>query len=337
MTINIVTGTAGFIGSHLAETLLKKGEQVIGVDQINNYYDPILKRRNIALLQQYPHFKFIEADIQSLNWQQLLVEVNVVYHQAAQAGVRASWGEGFRQYTERNINATQIMLEATKEAKSLRRFVFASTSSVYGNAETMPTPETICPQPVSPYGITKLAAERLCWLYYQNFGVPVTALRYFTVYGPRQRPDMAFHKFFKAAIADEAINIYGDGQQTRDFTFVSDAVAANLAAAQVPEAVGEVFNIGGGSRIVLSQVLEIMEAVIGRPLRKNYIERAKGDARHTSADVTKATRLLGYSPRISLMEGLSLQWQWIESLYSSFDINTKIQPERSLLSTMIRK
>jgi UDP-glucose 4-epimerase len=251
-----------------------------------------------------------------MDWKALLEDVEVVYHQAAQAGVRASWGGGFRAYTERNINATQILLEAAKDAKQLKRLVFASTSSVYGNAETLPTSELISPQPVSPYGITKLAAERLCGLYYQNFDVPVTALRYFTVYGPRQRPDMAFHKFFKAAIADEAIPIYGDGQQTRDFTFVSDVIAANLAAATVPAAVGEVFNVGGGSRVVLTDVLDTMEQVVGRPIRRNHIESAMGDARHTAADVSKAQQLLGYQPQISLKDGLLQEWHWIQSLYA---------------------
>ncbi len=315
MSTHIVTGVAGFIGSYLAEALLDKGDLVIGIDQFNDYYNPQLKRNNVSSLQKNSAFTLIESDIETLNWQKLLQDVDVVYHQAAQAGVRASWGEGFRHYTERNINATQIILEAAKETKSLKRFVYASTSSVYGNAETMPTPESICPQPVSPYGITKLAAERMCWLYQQNFGVPVTALRYFTVYGPRQRPDMAFHKFFKAAIQDEAISIYGDGKQTRDFTFVSDAVAANLAAGEVPEAIGEVFNIGGGSRVVLTDVLATMEEVIGQPIRKNYVERAMGDARHTSADVSKAQRILGYQPQVSLAEGLTKEWQWIKSLY----------------------
>ncbi|MFN9258983.1 NAD-dependent epimerase/dehydratase family protein, partial [Microcystis sp.] len=256
-----------------------------------------------------------EADIQALDWRQLLQGVEVLFHQAAQAGVRASWGDGFRQYTERNINATQIILEAAKETPSLQRMVFASTSSVYGNAETMPTPETLCPQPVSPYGITKLAAERLCWLYHQNFNVPVTALRYFTVYGPRQRPDMAFHKFFQAAIAGKPIGIYGDGKQTRDFTFISDAVAANLAAAVVPEAVGEVFNIGGGSRVVLLDVLDTMEKVIGKPIKRSHQGLARGDARHTAADVTKARTILGYNPQVSLAEGLAQEWQWIQGLY----------------------
>ena len=316
MTTQIVTGIGGFIGSHLAEVLLQKGYTIIGIDQFNDYYDPSFKRKNAKQLLQYPAFKLIEADIQTLNWHDLLEDVEVVYHQAAQAGVRASWGDGFRNYTERNINATQIMLEAAKEAKSLKRFVFASTSSVYGNAETMPTPETICPQPVSPYGITKLAAERMCWLYQQNFGVPVTALRYFTVYGPRQRPDMAFHKFFKAAILNESISIYGDGQQTRDFTFVSDIVAANLLAGEVPEAIGEVFNIGGGCRVVLADVLQTMEQIMGKPLKKNYIDRARGDARHTSADISKAKKILGYQPQVSLAEGLAREWEWIQPLYA---------------------
>jgi nucleoside-diphosphate-sugar epimerase len=299
----------------LAQKLLEQGDQVIGIDQFNDYYDPSLKRKNAHILAKYPEFKLIEADIQALDWRQLLQGVEVLFHQAAQAGVRASWGDGFRQYTERNINATQIILEAAKETPSLQRMVFASTSSVYGNAETMPTPETLCPQPVSPYGITKLAAERLCWLYHQNFNVPVTALRYFTVYGPRQRPDMAFHKFFQAAIAGKPIGIYGDGKQTRDFTFISDAVAANLAAAVVPEALGEVFNIGGGSRVVLLDVLDTMEKVIGKPIERLHQGLARGDARHTAADVTKARTILGYNPQVSLAEGLAQEWQWIQGLY----------------------
>jgi nucleoside-diphosphate-sugar epimerase len=315
MATHIVTGVAGFIGSNLAQKLLEQGDQVIGIDQFNDYYDPSLKRQNVHILANYPEFKLIEADIQALDWRQLLQGVEVLFHQAAQAGVRASWGDGFRQYTERNINATQIILEAAKETPSLQRMVFASTSSVYGNAETMPTPETLCPQPVSPYGITKLAAERLCWLYHQNFNVPVTALRYFTVYGPRQRPDMAFHKFFQAAIAGKPIGIYGDGKQTRDFTFISDAVAANLAAAVVPEALGEVFNIGGGSRVVLLDVLDTMEKVIGKPIERLHQGLARGDARHTAADVTKARTILGYNPQVSLAEGLAQEWQWIQGLY----------------------
>ena len=314
MVSHIVTGVAGFIGSHLAEALLEQGAKVIGIDQFNNYYSPQLKQNNIVNLKKYPEFKLIKGNIQDLDWQELLQSVDVVYHQAAQAGVRASWGEDFHQYTERNINATQVILEGSKQVKSLQRIVYASSSSIYGDAVTMPTPETLCPQPVSPYGITKLAGERLCWLYQQNFGVPVTALRYFTVYGPRQRPDMAFHKFFQAAISDQAISIYGDGQQTRDYTYVSDAVAANLAAGEIPEAIGEVFNIGGGSRVTLMELLAIMEQVIGHPIKKDYVDKAAGDARHTSADVTKAEKILNYIPQVSLKEGLVQEWQWIKSL-----------------------
>lgn len=315
MTKIIVTGAAGFIGSHLTQALLEQGKEVIGIDEFNDYYDPAFKWKNIAPLQTSPNFTLISSNIQDLDWSKLLQDVDVVYHQAAQAGVRASWGQGFRAYTERNINSTQVMLEAAKDAKHLTRFVFASTSSVYGDAETLPTHEGIPPQPVSPYGITKLAAERLCGLYHKNFGVPFVALRYFTVYGPRQRPDMAFHKFFKAVLADEAIPIYGDGQQTRDFTFVKDAVAANLAAATTPQAVGEIFNIGGGSRVVLTEVLDTMEEIVGQPIKRNHIEKAMGDARHTAADVSKARQILGYQPQVSLKSGLTQEWQWVKSWY----------------------
>jgi UDP-glucose 4-epimerase len=314
MTKIIVTGVAGFIGSHLAETLLKQGHEVIGIDEFNNYYDPILKRKNIANFQDSPNFTLVEENIQSLDWQKLLLDVELIYHQAAQAGVRASWGQSFRAYTERNINATQVLLEAAKDAQKLQRLVFASTSSIYGDAETLPTNEEIKPLPVSPYGITKLAAERLGFLYHKNFGVPFVALRYFTVYGPRQRPDMAFHKFFKAVLADEAIPVYGDGQQTRDFTFVSDAIAANLAAAIVPEAVGQIFNIGGGSRVVLAEVLDTMAEVVGKPIKRNHIEKAMGDARHTAADVSKARKILNYQPQVSLRDGLTQEWEWVKTL-----------------------
>lgn len=315
MTINLVTGVAGFIGSHLATTLLNRGDRVIGIDQFNAYYAPELKRQNVADLLHHPAFQLIEQDIQDVDWGPLLSDVEVIYHQAAQAGVRSSWGSGFRLYTERNINATQVLLEAAKDAKRLQRFVFASSSSVYGNAETLPTQETVCPQPVSPYGITKLAAERLCELYHHNFGVPIVGLRYFTVYGPKQRPDMAFHLFFKAVLENRPLTIYGDGQQTRDFTFVSDAVAANLAAAETAAAVGEVFNIGGGSRVVLTEVLDLIEQIVDRPVQRQQIERAKGDARHTAADVSKAQQILGYQPQVALAEGLAQEWNWVKRIY----------------------
>lgn len=316
MGLSVVTGAAGFIGSHVAETLLQQGEQVIGIDHFNDYYNPALKRQNISGFINHPNFKLIDGDIQFLNWNLLLEDVDVIYHQAAQAGVRASWGTSFRTYTERNINATQIILEAAKDAKNLKRLIYASTSSIYGNAETLPTAETIAPQPVSPYGITKLAAERLGRLYHENFGVPFCALRYFTVYGPRQRPDMGFHKFYKAAMGGQAIDVFGDGRQTRDFTFISDVVAANLAAATCDKANGQIFNIGGGSRVVLEEVLDLMGEIMGQPIVRNYVDQARGDARHTAADVTKAKQIFGFTPKVSLREGLSHEWQWIQGLYS---------------------
>ena len=240
----IVTGAAGFIGSNLVEALLAQGHQVVGVDRFTDYYDTRVKHRNLASVLRRPGFKLIQDDIRNLDWASLLEDVDIVYHQAAQAGVRASWGDGFQAYTDLNVNSTQVLLEAAKDA-NLSRFVYASSSSVYGDAIAYPTSENTLPQPVSPYGVTKLAAEHLCRLYHVNYGVPTVSLRYFTVYGPRQRPDMAFHKFLKAALDDEPISVYGDGQQTRDFTFIKDAVAANLAAATVTGAIGEVFNIGG--------------------------------------------------------------------------------------------
>jgi nucleoside-diphosphate-sugar epimerase len=314
-TTSIVTGAAGFIGSHLVDALLARGEEVIGIDQFNDYYDPKIKWGNLRNALQHPNFRLVEGDIQQLDWESLFSCADYVYHQAAQAGVRASWGKSFRDYTERNLNATQVMLEAAKDAPQLKRFVLASTSSIYGNAETLPTSEAIPPQPVSPYGITKLAAERLCGLYHDNFGVPFCSLRYFTVYGPRQRPDMGFHKFYKSIIEDQPIVIYGDGQQTRDFTFISDAIAANLAAAVAPEAIGQIINIGGGSRVVLTDVIDTMEAIVGRPIRRQHIENAMGDARHTAADVSKAQRILGYNPQVSLKEGLTKEWEWIQTIY----------------------
>ncbi|PNW35490.1 UNVERIFIED_CONTAM: UDP-glucose 4-epimerase [Euhalothece sp. KZN 001] len=311
----IVTGAGGFIGSHLVDALLAQGKTVIGIDEFNDYYDPKQKRTNISNALADSRFQLIEENILNLDWTTLLADVDVVFHQAAQAGVRASWGQTFSLYTERNLNATQVILEAAKEAPQLTRLVYASSSSIYGNAEQLPTPESTCPQPVSPYGITKLAAEQLCWQYHQCFGVPATALRYFTVYGPRQRPDMAFHKFFKAVLQGEAISIYGDGLQTRDFTFIQDAIEANLLAGSVAEAVGQVFNIGGGSRVSLTQVLEKMEAVTGKRIDRNYLPKATGDARDTAADISKAQKILGYHPQVDLFTGLTQEWEWMQRNY----------------------
>jgi len=315
MPTTVVTGAAGFIGSHLVETLLDRGDTVIGVDEFNDYYDPQVKRANLAPYLDCDRFRLVEGRLNAIDLRALLDGVSQVFHQAAQAGVRASWGSSFELYTDRNITATQMLLEAAKECDTLDRFVYASSSSVYGNAAAFPTSEDVLPCPVSPYGVTKLAAEHLCHLYHVSDGVPTVALRYFTVYGPRQRPDMAFHKFFKAISNDEAIPIYGDGLQTRDFTFVTDAIAANLAAASRPEAIGQAFNIGGGSRVVLKDIISMMEKIVGRAIKIDWLDPSRGDARHTSADTTKARSLLGYAPQVGLEEGLRREWEWIQTVY----------------------
>src|SRR5262249_40244310 len=258
----LVTGAAGFIGSTLVERLLRDGADVVGIDCFSDYYPRAIKERNVAPALGQPRYRFVEARLQDPDLAALSADRTHVFHLAAQAGVRKSWGKDFEIYTVNNIEATQVLLEASVSQK-LERFVYASSSSVYGDLAPIPMREDALPQPVSPYGVSKLAAEQLCYLYFVNFGVPVVSLRYFTVYGPRQRPDMGFHKFLRAALRNEAITLYGDGEQTRDFTFVDDAVEANVLAAHrgVP---GRVYNIGGGSRVSVNRVIEMIGRVTGR-------------------------------------------------------------------------
>lgn len=306
----IVTGAAGFIGSHLAERLVAEGYQVVGVDCFTDYYSRAIKEANLINLRQSPQFRFVEGDILALDWASLLDGAEYLFHEAAQPGVRRSWGDHFGIYVRNNVLATQRLLEAAKGAHTLKAFIFASSSSIYGDARTFPTPEDTIPRPVSPYGVTKLAGEHLCKMYYQSFGVPVVILRYFTAYGPRQRPDMAFHRFITALLRDDEIVVYGDGEQTRDFTYISDIVEANILAMNQPVE-GQVFNIGGGSRITINTVIDILERIAGRRANVSKTSRQKGDARHTSADVTRARRLLGYEPQIPIEQGLRQQVQWI--------------------------
>jgi UDP-glucuronate 4-epimerase len=301
----VVTGAAGFIGSHLVERLLAEGVSVLGVDRLSDYYDPAIKAANVDRLSGDPQFTFVEADLGEVATPALLDGVQVVYHLAGQPGVRPSWGRTFEIYGNDNVMATQALLEAAKEV-SLERLVYASSSSVYGNAERFPTVETDRPQPLSPYGVTKLAAEHLCHLYATSYGVPAVSLRYFSVYGPRQRPDMAFHRFIRAAAAGEPLRIFGDGRQTRDFTYVGDIVSATRAAGAlgVP---GEVYNVAGGSRVTVLEILDILGRALGMPLDVVHEEAARGDARDTSGDTSKAARDLGYAPSVSLEEGLAAQ------------------------------
>lgn len=308
----LVTGAAGFIGSNLCYLLLKKGGEVVGVDSLTDYYDLSLKRRNLESLEGEGRFTFIQGDLKNMDLGDLTARADAVFHLGAQPGVRASWGSGFWHYTDDNLLATQKLLEACK-GKSIERFVFASTSSVYGDSETAPTPEDAPLLPISPYGVTKMACEHMCWLYLKQFGVPALALRYFTVYGPRQRPDMAFTKFLTAGMAGSPIEVYGDGEQTRDFTFVGDAVAATAAAAERGE-LGEAYNIGGGSRASVNQVIEIMNGILEKPLDVRYVDTQKGDVRHTWADTGKARNALGFSPEVDLERGLGKQLAWLKSL-----------------------
>jgi len=312
LSVCLVSGVAGFIGSYLAERLIKEGHQVIGVDCFTDYYPRIYKERNLENLLECEHFKFYEANLIDIDLVRLLGDIDYVFHEAAQAGVRASWGKNFQIYTENNVLATQRLLEAAKEVE-LKKFVYASSSSVYGDAETFPTSEEVTSRPISPYGVTKLAGEHLCHLYYKNFGVPVVILRYFTVYGPRQRPDMAFHKFIKAMLKGDEIVVYGDGNQTRDFTFVDDVVEANILAMDA-DVVGEVFNIGGGSRVSVNQTIEMLKEIIDSNVEIKYIKAQKGDVRHTAADISKARESLGYEPKVRLMDGLCKEVEDLDGL-----------------------
>ncbi len=308
----LVTGAAGFIGSHISDALIERGHEVVGIDCFTDYYGRDIKESNLSTLRDSPSFTMVEADLLEYDLDRPLEGVEVIFHEAAQAGVRASWGQSFRIYTENNIRATQRLLEAARTVP-IKRFVYASSSSIYGDAVELPVRETALPQPVSPYGVSKLAAEHLCHLYRVNYGVPTVALRYFTVYGPRQRPDMGFHKFIRALLNGEEIVIYGDGNQTRDFTFVSDAVAANLACMEADVA-GQVFNIGGGSRVSVNYVLDVLQRLSGLEARLHYIENQKGDVRDTHADTTRARDALSFRPSVTIEEGLRAELKWLQGI-----------------------
>lgn len=312
MGVVLVTGAAGFIGSHLCERLLEEGEEVVGLDCFTDYYDPALKRRNLARLHQGSRFRLIDADLRLVPLEPVLAGVDAVFHQAAQAGVRASWGRGFSEYSSINIDATQRLLTACRgSGGKLTRFIYASSSSIYGDAPRYPTAEDDPKLPVSPYGVTKLAGELLVRLHAAQYGLPATSLRYFTVYGPRQRPDMGFHRFFTAIERDEPVTLFGDGEQTRDFTYVSDAVEANIRAWRTPCEPGSAFNIGGGSRVSVMRVIEMIEKVSGRRAKLVHAPRSAGDVLHTGADATRAREILGHAPQVGLEEGLSRMRAWM--------------------------
>jgi nucleoside-diphosphate-sugar epimerase len=307
----VVTGAAGFIGSHLCERLLALGHQVVGIDSFTDFYERARKEENLKDSLAHAAFTFDELDLVDADLQPVLRGANVVYHLAGQPGVRPSWGEQFGRYVRDNVLATQRLLEALKETP-IERLVFAGSSSVYGDGEMFPTKESALPRPVSPYGVTKLAAEHLALLYTKNFGLPAVSVRYFTVYGPRQRPDMAFARFMEALVAGDAIEVFGDGEQTREFTYVSDAVEGTIKAATA-DVVGQVFNLGGGSRVTVNRVLATLEDISRIKARRKTLPAAPGDPRHTGASINLARERLGWEPRVSLREGLTKQWEWFQA------------------------
>jgi nucleoside-diphosphate-sugar epimerase len=306
----VVTGSAGFIGSHLAESLVRDGHEVVGIDCFTDYYAREIKERNLASLRDDRRFRLVEGQLQDLDLAPLLDGADQVFHLAAQAGVRASWGREFAHYTEHNVLATQRLLEAALAART-PRFVYASSSSVYGDAPSLPLREDAECRPLSPYGVTKLAAEHLARLYQRNHGLATVSLRFFTVYGPRQRPDMAFHRFLAAARDGRALTVYGDGLQTRDFTFVDDIVSATRAAALSGQP-GSVYNVGGGVRVALRDVLGLIEQMTARRLRIDRDDAQKGDMRDTFADTSAAARDLGFHSTVPLAEGLTREWAWLQ-------------------------
>lgn len=310
----LVTGAAGFIGSTLSERLLADGVTVTGVDCFTDYYDPALKRRNVENAKKHPNYRLLELDLGAAPLA-TLPDVDVVFHQAAQAGVRASWGGEFASYVHHNVLATQRLLERYRDTK-LERFVYASSSSVYGDAERYPTDEALLPRPFSPYGVTKLAGEHLVLLYGRNFGLPVAALRYFTVYGPRQRPDMAFHRFCRSLLRGEEILVYGDGKQSRDFTFIDDAIEANVRAWQRSAPQG-VYNIGGGSQVDVLESIAILEKALGAKAKLRFEPRPPGDPLRTRADAARLQADLGYATRVGIADGLAAEAAWARTLYGT--------------------
>lgn len=313
----LVTGAAGFIGSHLVDRLLADGLQVVGADSFEDYYPRLQKEANIASALRHPGYTFLEVNVLdaadddgSGSLRSIVSDCDYVFHLAAQAGVRASWGESFSVYTENNVRGTQVMLEACRDA-GVRRFVYASSSSVYGDSPTLPLREDGVCLPVSPYGVTKLAGEHLAGLYWKAHAIPTVSLRFFTVYGPRQRPDMAFHIFLRALVDGEPLSVFGDGDQTRDFTYVSDIVDALVSACEAPP--GSVVNVGGGSRVSLRHVVGMLEEVAGRSAQVRFRARQAGDVQDTWADLTRACALLHYEPKVTLAEGLAAEYAWLSS------------------------
>jgi UDP-glucuronate 4-epimerase len=300
----VVTGCGGFVGSHLAEALVARGDTVIGIESFTDYYARDLKEANVRALRDGPRFELLEADVLTAPLADVLADVDGIFHLAAQPGVRGSWGATFAEYVTRNVLVTQGIFEAAVAADV--PVVYASSSSVYGNAETYPTDEDARLQPVSPYGVTKRTCEDLARVYHGAYGLSVSGLRYFTVYGPRQRPDMAFSRIVTALLEGTPFRIYGDGQQSRDFTFVADAVSATMAAMDGGQP-SLVYNVGGGTEATLLEAIDILERLSRRTLDIELHDHARGDARRTAADTSRIVAELGWRPSVTLEQGLAAQ------------------------------
>jgi UDP-glucuronate 4-epimerase len=302
----VVTGAAGFIGHHVCGVLLGSGHEVDGVDSFTDYYDPSLKRANDRLLRAHARYRCHELDLVTTTVDDLLVGADAVIHLAGQPGVRLSWADGFQVYVDRNITASQRLLEAARRTR-VSRLVLASSSSVYGNAPTYPTSEDSPTRPFSPYGVTKLAMEHLARAYGENWGLPVVLLRYFTVYGPRQRPDMGLHRFIAAAARGKPVTVYGDGEQVRDFTYVSDAVAATIAATTVDVPPASVLNVAGGSSSTVNELVRLVAECLGCVIATHRVAEEPGDVRITGGAIDRARQLLRWEPEVPLREGIKRQ------------------------------
>jgi UDP-glucuronate 4-epimerase len=307
----VVTGAAGFIGSHLVDRLLAQGHDVVGLDNFTDYYARAAKERHLSAARSNPRFRFATADLAADELGPVLEGAEVVYHTAGRPGVRAALMQ-FDPYWRENVLATQRLLEAAKSV-NLKAFVYCGSSAVYGDAETFPTPETALPAPLSPYGVTKLAGEHLTYVYWKNFGVPSIRLRYFSVYGPRMRPDLMLSRAMQALHDGTVFEVYGDGEQTREFTYVGDAVEGTILAAERGSP-GALFNLGGGSSVSVNHVLDLLAETSGRELKRRYVERQPSDHHRAGASITRARIELGWEPRTSLREGLAAQWSWFQEI-----------------------
>jgi nucleoside-diphosphate-sugar epimerase len=308
VSLYVVTGAAGFIGSHLTEALVGAGHDVLGVDAFTDYYDPGRKRANAV------GFDIVEADLETADLSSLLDGVDGVFHLAGQPGVRSSFGADFELYVRRNVVVSGRLFEAA--ARRGTRVVYASSSSVYGDAESYPTREDEIPAPISPYGVTKLCCEQLAYAHARTGGLEAVGLRFFTVYGPRQRPDMAFTRLLEALAEGRSFPLYGDGSASRSFTYVGDAVAGAVLAME-RGAPGAIYNIGGGEEASMLEAIALAEGIAGRPLALERHAAAAGDVRRTRADVARARDALGWAPETTLAEGLAAQWQWVAGRFAT--------------------